>query len=426
MFFALRKDYVLVAGALRGALYNLRDGDVYSIDETALKLLDGCCHQQFNIVDSVSASNANLSKDEATKYLKLLEKMKIGYFCQNPKKRQLLRPKNAKASLLKFLWVELTSSCNLKCLHCYNASGGKRKQSQNVELTMEKWKKVIFDAQKLGCQKIQFTGGEPLIKKKTLRELIIYANYLGYNFIEVFTNAVLLTETDIKFFEKNNVHIAISVYSSQAKIHDEITQIAGSFERTIDSLKKLKDSKIPLRVSVIEMKNNEKSISETLLFLKNDIGIKRIKHDRIRPIGRGSQSKLTPSKNKEVCNPKGQKFEKIRKNKFWSRHDGHNCYINHLCISSRGEVLPCIMERTIKLGNIKKLSLAQIWESSLATNIQKLSKDKIEICKDCEYRYACFDCRARVKQQTGDLYSKPPNCQYDPYIGKWQKNNKEA
>ncbi len=42
---------------------------------------------------------------------------------------------------------------------------------------------------------------------------------------------------------------------------------------------------------------------------------------------------------------------------------------------------------------------------------QLLTKDKIETCQDCEYRYACFDCRAKAESLT----SKPADCWYNPY-----------
>jgi len=421
-FFLLKKNCVLVEGALRGALYNLNTGDVYSIDNNALKLLKGCCKQQLSVADSSMVSNIDLSKFEVMKYLKLIQEMNIGYFCPKPKKKQMSSSVSKKMSL-KFLWVELTSNCNLKCLHCYNASGEKRRKTQDVRnSTLEQWQKIIYTAKNLGCQRIQFTGGEPLLRKKILCELISYAKNLHYNFIEVFTNATLLTDFDIEFFKKNDVHVAVSLYSSYARIHDEITQFVGSFKATLTSLKKLKISKIPLRISIIVMKNNEYSIKETLRFLKKDIGITKIKCDTIRPIGRGSNSELVPEGSRKPFVVQNPKFKKVHKKMFWLRHNGHNCYMNHLCVSAKGDVFPCVMERTIKLGNIKKTSLSDIWESCSALKIRNLSKDKIEVCQDCEYRYACFDCRARVKQQTNNLYSKPPNCQYDPYSGKWQQN----
>jgi len=78
------------------------------------------------------------------------------------------------------------------------------------------------------------------------------------------------------------------------------------------------------------------------------------------------------------------------------------------------------MERDISLGNVLKNRLKSIIDSQTTKNIMRLNKDCVEVCKDCEYRYCCFDCRPKAKNgSNGNLYAKPPNCHYDPYIGRW-------
>jgi SPASM domain peptide maturase of grasp-with-spasm system len=46
-----------------------------------------------------------------------------------------------------------------------------------------------------------------------------------------------------------------------------------------------------------------------------------------------------------------------------------------------------------------------------------IKKDAIEICKDCEFRYICSDCRAFT--QNNNPNSKPLKCNYDPYTATW-------
>ncbi|HLT42986.1 MAG TPA: hypothetical protein VKZ95_09805, partial [Sphingobacteriaceae bacterium] len=43
----------------------------------------------------------------------------------------------------------------------------------------------------------------------------------------------------------------------------------------------------------------------------------------------------------------------------------------------------------------------------------------VDVCKDCEFRYICQDCRAYLKN-SDDLYSKPLKCTYNPYEGVWE------
>ena len=46
-----------------------------------------------------------------------------------------------------------------------------------------------------------------------------------------------------------------------------------------------------------------------------------------------------------------------------------------------------------------------------------MTKDHINVCKDCEFRYCCHDCRP--DSLSNDVYAKPWYCTYNPYSGEW-------
>ena len=48
-----------------------------------------------------------------------------------------------------------------------------------------------------------------------------------------------------------------------------------------------------------------------------------------------------------------------------------------------------------------------------------ITKDQIDVCKDCEFRHMCTDCRVFIKDPE-NIYSQPAKCTYNPYIAKWQ------
>jgi hypothetical protein len=48
-----------------------------------------------------------------------------------------------------------------------------------------------------------------------------------------------------------------------------------------------------------------------------------------------------------------------------------------------------------------------------------IKKDDIDVCKDCEFRHMCTDCRAFIKDPE-NIYSQPSKCTYNPYICKWE------
>ncbi|HTY53190.1 MAG TPA: radical SAM protein, partial [Methanomicrobiales archaeon] len=124
---------------------------------------------------------------------------------------------------LEFLWIEVTSRCNLRCLHCYAGSGLNGKDG----LSFGSLTRVIDQAAEMGCRCIQFTGGECLLRDD-LTSLVNHALIRRIPFIEVFTNGTLLSEDLINFFALNGVHVAISLHSYKPEIHDEITGVKGS------------------------------------------------------------------------------------------------------------------------------------------------------------------------------------------------------
>ncbi|SHG71532.1 grasp-with-spasm system SPASM domain peptide maturase [Chryseobacterium sp. OV279] len=103
----------------------------------------------------------------------------------------------------------------------------------------------------------------------------------------------------------------------------------------------------------------------------------------------------------------------------------HNsCLHKKMGIDLHGHIKNCpLMPESF--GNIHETNLE---EALLKANFKKywsITKDKIEVCKDCEFRYICTDCRAyteRTHQNNEELdTSKPLKCGYDPYTGKWEE-----
>jgi hypothetical protein len=53
------------------------------------------------------------------------------------------------------------------------------------------------------------------------------------------------------------------------------------------------------------------------------------------------------------------------------------------------------------------------------------TKDQVMVCRDCEYRYVCFDCRplseAAAAGRADYLHAPYPRCTYNPYTGEWSE-----
>jgi radical SAM protein with 4Fe4S-binding SPASM domain len=83
-------------------------------------------------------------------------------------------------------------------------------------------------------------------------------------------------------------------------------------------------------------------------------------------------------------------FPKISRDDFIRNKFGHSCFQGELCIQADGAVYPCIMDREHLLGRVTESSLTEILKGTATQSIWGLSKDHVDTCRDCEYRYACL------------------------------------
>lgn len=225
-YFTLNPECILVKGALRGAIYNLKSGNVFSVDEISMKILE-----QLNLgKDFLWVLKGNgISQEKLVSYLDKLENCGIGNWSEEYNKIIAVSSDLNKA-LRYVLHLELTTGCNLRCLHCYNESEISKVRNNN-EMPLNNWQKVITEAYQIGCRRIQFIGGEPFLKRELLYELIPFAHDTSYTSIEVSTNGTLMTEKDLNFLKKHNTNLALSFYSYKSQTHDLITTREGSWKR---------------------------------------------------------------------------------------------------------------------------------------------------------------------------------------------------
>ena len=71
-------------------------------------------------------------------------------------------------------------------------------------------------------------------------------------------------------------------------------------------------------------------------------------------------------------------------------------------------------------GNIVDNSLKSIIEMERFKEYWSITKDKIDVCNQCEYRNMCIDNRVPVKRDNGSYYFEG-EFDYNPFISKWKE-----
>ncbi len=98
----------------------------------------------------------------------------------------------------------------------------------------------------------------------------------------------------------------------------------------------------------------------------------------------------------------------------------HNSCLNRkISLDTEGNIKNC-PSMPQSFGNIKDTTLQDALEHPDFKKYWNVTKDQIEVCKDCEFRYICTDCRAYTENPR-DMYAKPLKCGYNPYTCVWEE-----
>ncbi|ULO23801.1 radical SAM protein [Methylocystis sp. SB2] len=186
---------------------------------------------------------------------------------------------------VKFVSLELTNRCNLKCVHCYTESTPE--SGADDLMSADDYESVMLQAFSLGCRVLQFIGGEAQLSPDFYR-LLKKAKSIGFEYIEVFTNLTRLPEEVLNFAAENDIKFATSVYSDDSQIHDSVTRVRSSHTRTVKNLKRLTDKGVESRAAIIKFEQSEAAVEHTRTFLK-DLGVKSVRASQVREFGRGGR-----------------------------------------------------------------------------------------------------------------------------------------
>lgn len=153
---------------------------------------------------------------------------------------------------LKSITLQVTKNCNLRCKYCVYSGSYNNRVHSNERMSL----KVAFDAidffleHSIDSESVDFGfyGGEPMLEFPLVKKCVEYIEENRGNRdvkYSLTTNATLLTDDMIDFFKQYGVEVTISL-DGPREIHNSnrITVVGGqgSYEKVIESLKKIKDT----------------------------------------------------------------------------------------------------------------------------------------------------------------------------------------
>jgi radical SAM protein with 4Fe4S-binding SPASM domain len=193
-----------------------------------------------------------------------------------------------------------------------------------------------------------------------------------------------------------------------SEIHDEITTVKGSFEKTKKGILKLIENDIPMKISCPILKQNKNCYHDVIEWAEKHKIIIESDYEIIARYNHTTQNinnRLSIYEIKELINEKIkyepnyiEEMKKTVENKKNSSPNDIVCSICHssICIADNGNVYPCACWNNYIVGNVQETSLKEIWKNSEKIQyLRALRKKDFPKCIKCSEKEYCTMCMVR-------------------------------
>lgn len=209
------------------------------------------------------------------------------------------------------------------------------------------------------------------------------------------------------------------------EIHDFITKVKGSFEKTINAIEKLVAADIPVQISCPLMKANKEGYDKVLKYaqsLKVKAQTDYIMMAQSDLNTENLANRLSLEETEKVIrtiietdidyNEKTLKQTSISEEmefdlERFMKQPVCGVGYDNCCITANGDVYPCAGWQDYVLGNVYKQSLQEIWENSeRIKELRKVTQASFPKCLKCEARDYCARCLVRnYNESGGDMFA---------------------
>lgn len=178
---------------------------------------------------------------------------------------------------------DVTSRCNLRCVHCFNDSGS---DAPFTDLPPEVKLDIARQVAQLHPHNVCLCGGETLCCQNLNEIMDVLSPAVGK--LSMVSNGYLMTKQRAKELKEHGLDLVqISIDGANSWQHDSFRGVQGSFERATAAVRNLVEAGIPMvDVSLVPNRLNYRSLPEYLKLCR-DLGVHQVRMMPFLPSGRG-------------------------------------------------------------------------------------------------------------------------------------------
>jgi radical SAM protein with 4Fe4S-binding SPASM domain len=272
---------------------------------------------------------------------------------------------------LRYLELQITDECNLRCCHCYIREPGFSR------LTVDQTATVLKEFEKMQGLRLLITGGEPLMHPnfREINEMLP-----GFFFRKVlFTNGLLLNDRILASLNADEIQVSIDGLQDA---HDALRG-KGTYIRAIKSVRRALSAGYEVSVSTMVHPKNLGDFDKMEQLFKG-MGIKDWIVDIPCATGR-----LADNPEFRISPEDGGRYLKYGYGEgFHSGPSGFACGLHLMAVMANGSVCKCSFYATSPVGSIEE-GLKRCWSRIKPVGLNKLKCDctRMELCRGgCRYR----------------------------------------
>lgn len=324
--------------------------------------------------------------------------------------RQVSAGSNAPMSAM----IEVADRCNETCVHCYQIQGKKG------ELETADWKRVMDELADLGVIILTISGGEATLRRDFL-ELVAYARKKRFA-VKLFTNGLNMTPALARELGELAVQeVQISLYSTRAEVHDWVTRVPGSWQKTVDGARHLIAENVKVILKTPVMTFNEDEIDAYIEFVSS-LGADYLLDPQLDPREDGET-------DPERFAIDDATYRRVHRHPLLAGPpkpppgprdlDASVCGAcqGNLHVEANGELRPCT-QLDVPVGHALRDGVADAWRSNDAgARIRALRWADLPGCRSCDLNRYCNRCFATARSAVGDSLAPYPGACRKAQVG---------
>ncbi|MGH9702897.1 MAG: radical SAM/SPASM domain-containing protein [Candidatus Acidiferrales bacterium] len=291
--------------------------------------------------------------------------------------------------------LDLTYRCNERCVHCY------LDHEDHGEMSTEEIKELLDQLAEASVFFLTISGGE-IMMRRDFFEILEYARERKFS-VKLKTNAILIRQKEAARLRELGVEaVQISIYSHRAEVHDGITKVPGSLQRSVEAVRSLREQGIRVSLANVLMVNNRTDYTGVKA-LAAELGVPVTLDPTVTPMMDGGRSILNLNVNEaalkevfrdgnlvgnveEFCSPPVGANEDVLDSLPCSA--GHTaCYV-----SPYGDVYPCV-QFPLPSGNVRRNKFLDIWRNSpQLKEVRSITVRDLPTCSQCSHAGSCTRC----------------------------------